>query len=277
VTTTAVDAAVLSVRGVVAGYVDEDVLHGVSIDVPRGKVVAVIGPNGSGKSTLLKAIYGLLRPRQGSVTFRERSGQEHDLAGLRPHAVTRLGINFVPQLANVFPDMSVRENLEVGAFVHTGRFTDHLERVLLTFPALGQMLQARAATLSGGQRQMLGIARALISDPQLLILDEPSAGLAPAVVDAVFDTIRSINASGVSILMVEQKARQCLSMSDYGYVLDMGQNRMHGTGRQLLEDPEVVQLYLGNRGRLGVAALRLRQAHPRHGAAAIDTSPIRRS
>ena len=250
---------VVSVRSVVAGYADEDVLHGVSLNVPSGKVVAVIGPNGSGKSTLLKAIYGLLHPRQGSVMFRDRSGATHELTGLRPHAVTRLGINFVPQLANVFPDLSVRENLEVGAFVHAGRFHEHLERVLLTFPALGAMLSARAATLSGGQRQMLGIARALISDPQVLILDEPSAGLAPSVVDTVFATIKSINASGVSILMVEQKARQCLSMSDYGYVLDMGENRIAGTGEQLLHDPEVIQLYLGNRGRLGEAVLRLRR------------------
>ncbi|HEY1294747.1 MAG TPA: ABC transporter ATP-binding protein [Chloroflexota bacterium] len=246
------NGAVLSVCGVVAGYGDEDILHGVSLDVPSGKVVAVIGPNGSGKSTLLKSIYGLLHPRQGSVIFRDRSGQSHDLAGMQPYAITRLGINFVPQLANVFADLSVRENLEVGAFVRAGRFQDQLERVLLTFPALGTMLRARAATLSGGQRQMLGIARALISDPHVLILDEPSAGLAPSVVDTVFSTIKSINASGVSILMVEQKARQCLSMSDFGYVLDMGQNRIAGTGEQLLHDPEVIQLYLGNRGRLGV-------------------------
>jgi ABC-type branched-subunit amino acid transport system ATPase component len=249
---------VLSVRGVVAGYGDEDVLHGVSLDVPAGKVVAVIGPNGSGKSTLLKAVYGLLRPRKGSVTFTDRSGTARELTGLAPHAVTRMGINFVPQLANVFPDLSVRENLEIGAFVHAGRFQDHLERILVTFPALGTMLHARAATLSGGQRQMLGIARALISDPRVLILDEPSAGLAPSVVDAVFATVKSINASGVSILMVEQKARQCLSMSDYGYVLDMGENRISGTGEELLHDPEVIQLYLGNRGRLGAAVLRLR-------------------
>jgi neutral amino acid transport system ATP-binding protein len=276
VTSDGVSDAVLSVRGMVAGYVEENVLHGVSIDVPQGKVVAVIGPNGSGKSTLLKTIYGLLQPRQGSVVFRDRSRTVHNLTGLRPYAVTRLGINLVPQLANVFPDLSVRENLEVGAFVHAGLFKDRLERVLVTFPALGTMLHSRAATLSGGQRQMLGIARALISDPHLLILDEPSAGLAPSVVDAVFDTVKSINATGVSILMVEQKARQCLSMSDFGYVLDMGQNRIQGSGQQLLEDPEVVQLYLGSRGRLGMAALRLRETHQQRTPPAA-TSPTRRS
>jgi ABC-type branched-subunit amino acid transport system ATPase component len=251
--------AVLTVRDIKAGYVDENVLHGVSIDVPRGEVVAVIGPNGSGKSTLLKTIYGLLRPRGGSVVFRAKNGREHDLVGLQPYAITRLGINFVPQLANVFADMSVRENLEVGAFVHGGRFEERMEPVLHTFPRLAEMLSRRAATLSGGQRQMLGIARALISDPQLLVLDEPSAGLAPQVVDEVFATVKQINARGVSILMVEQKARQCLAMSDHGYVLDMGQNRMHGSGEELLNDREVIDLYLGSRGRLGVAALRLRQ------------------
>jgi ABC-type branched-subunit amino acid transport system ATPase component len=176
----------------------------------------------------------------------------------------------------VFPDLSVRENLEVGAFVRAGKFADQLERMLLIFPTLETMLHSRAATLSGGQRQMLGIARALISAPQLLILDEPSAGLAPAIVDAVFDTIRSINATGVSILMVEQKARQCLSMSDYAYVLDMGRNRLQGSGQQVLHDPEVVQLYLGNRGRLGAAAVQLRNAYPRHSLTTSASSETRR-
>ncbi len=253
--------AVLSVRDVKAGYVDENVLHGVSLDVPRGEVVAVIGPNGSGKSTLLKTIYGLLRPRGGSVVFRDASGAAHDLVGLPPYAITRLGVNFVPQLANVFAEMSVRENLEVGAFVHKGRFEDRLAAVLDTFPALESRLSRRAATLSGGQRQMLGIARALVSEPHLLVLDEPSAGLAPQVVDEVFATIKGINARGVSILLVEQKARQCLAMSDHGYVLDMGQNRMHGSGQNLLNDKEVIELYLGSRGRLGDAVLRLRERH----------------
>jgi ABC-type branched-subunit amino acid transport system ATPase component len=253
--------AILTVQDVSAGYVDENVLHGVSIEVPRGEVVAVIGPNGSGKSTLLKTIYGLLRPRGGSIKFLNRHGASHDLVGMRPYAITRLGLNFVPQLANVFPDMSVRENLEVGSFVVGGPVSDHLDRVLQTFPKLADMLSKRAATLSGGQRQMLGIARALISDPELLVLDEPSAGLAPQVVDEVFATVKRINGRGVSILMVEQKARQCLAMSNHGYVLDMGKNRMRGTGEQLLADQEVIDLYLGSRGRLGTAVLRLREQH----------------
>jgi ABC-type branched-subunit amino acid transport system ATPase component len=252
---------VLSVRDVKAGYVDENVLHGVSIDVPRGEVVSVIGPNGSGKSTLLKTIYGLLRPRGGSMVYHGGDGADHNLVGLRAYEITRLGVNFVPQLSNVFADMSVRENLEVGAFVHAGRFTDRLAAILETFPALESRLSRRAATLSGGQRQMLGIARALISDPRLLVLDEPSAGLAPQVVDEVFETIKQINQRGVSILMVEQKARQCLAMSDHAYVLDMGQNRMHGSGQELLNDREVIELYLGSRGRLGAAVVRLREQY----------------
>jgi ABC-type branched-subunit amino acid transport system ATPase component len=255
-------APILSVRGLVSGYVDENVLHGVSIDVPDGAIVAVIGPNGSGKSTLLKTIYGLVPARGGEVVFRDRAGERHDLVGLRPHQVTRLGVNMVPQLANIFPDMSVRENLEIGADVAGGIFTDRLERVLPTFPALESALPKRAATLSGGQRQMLGIARALISDPQLLILDEPSAGLAPAVVDEVFAKVQAINAEGVSILMVEQKARQCLALSDYGYVLDMGQNRIEGAGHELLTNPEVIDAYLGSRGRLDLTALNRRQDLP---------------
>jgi ABC-type branched-subunit amino acid transport system ATPase component len=252
------DEPILAVRDVVAGYGDEDVLHGVSLAVPSGAVVAVIGPNGSGKSTLLKTIYGLLTARRGEVVFRDRGGERHNLIGLRPHAITRLGVNMVPQLANTFPELSVRENLEVGADVAGGRFADRLERVLATFPALRPALPKRAATLSGGQRQMLGVARALIADPQLLILDEPSAGLAPAVVAEVFATVEAINAAGVAILMVEQKARQCLALADYGYVLDMGRNRIEGAGHELLTDPAVIAAYLGSRGRLDLAGLQRR-------------------
>jgi ABC-type branched-subunit amino acid transport system ATPase component len=256
---------VLSVRNLVSGYFDENVLHGVSLDVPNGAIVAVIGPNGSGKSTLLKTIYGLLPARHGEVVLQDRAGQQHNLVGLRPHAITRLGVNMVPQLANTFPEMSVRENLEVGAGGAGGRFADRLERVLQTFPALKPALSKRAATLSGGQRQMLGIARALIADPQLLILDEPSAGLAPAVVDEVFAKVNAINAEGVSILMVEQKARQCLALSDYGYVLDMGQNRIEGPGPRLLADPQVIDAYLGNRGRLDLSTLKSSKPFPTQG------------
>ena len=237
----------LLVRALHAGYGEEDVLRGVSIQVPRGALVAVIGPNGSGKSTLLKTIYGLVRARQGQVTLVDREGHPRELVGLRPDRVTALGVNMVPQLANVFPEMSVLENLEIGALPVRQRFADRLDQVVGALPMLRPLLGRRAATLSGGQRQMLAVARALMSEPTVLILDEPSAGLAPAVLEEVFAEVRTIHASGVSILMVEQKARQCLAMADYGYVLDQGRNRLEGTGAALLADPEVVRLYLGAR------------------------------
>ena len=239
---------VLGARDVSAGYGDENILHGVSIDVRRGAIVAVIGPNGSGKSTLLKTIYGLVPTRGGRVTLYLEAGRAIELTGLKPNRITALGVNMVPQLANTFPEMSVLENLEIGALPARERFSDQLERVLTAFPMLGSMLRKRAATLSGGQRQMLGVARALMSEPRILILDEPSAGLAPAVLEEVFARVRAINRAGVSILMVEQKARQCLAMADYGYVLDQGRNRLEGPGPALLEDPEVARLYLGVRG-----------------------------
>ena len=246
---------VLGARDVSAGYGDENILHGVSIGVRRGAIVAVIGPNGSGKSTLLKTIYGLVPTRGGRVTLYLEAGRAIELTGLKPSRITALGVNMVPQLANTFPEMSVLENLEIGALPARERFSDQLERVLTAFPMLGSMLRKRAATLSGGQRQMLGVARALMSDPRVLILDEPSAGLAPAVLEEVFARVRAINQAGVSILMVEQKARQCLAMADYGYVLDQGRNRLEGPGLTLLGDPEVVRLYLGVRsGRSGARA-----------------------
>jgi ABC-type branched-subunit amino acid transport system ATPase component len=242
-----VSEPLLTVRDLCAGYGDEDILHGVSIEVTRGSIVAVIGPNGSGKSTLLKTIYGLLRPRRGSVTLSALDGRAVDLAGLRPNQITALGLNMVPQLANVFPDLSVRENLEIGARPIPWRFDSQLEAVLAFLPQLRAMLSKRAATLSGGQRQMLGLGRALMSDPKVLILDEPSAGLAPRVQDDVFAKVRAISALGVSILMVEQRARQCLAIADYGYVLEQGKNRIQGRAADLLADPEVIRLYLGIR------------------------------
>jgi ABC-type branched-subunit amino acid transport system ATPase component len=238
---------VLAVRDLYAGYGEEDILHGVSMTVKRGSIVALIGPNGSGKSTLLKTAYGLVPTRRGRVTLFDAKGGPLDLTGLPPNRITALGVNLVPQLANIFPEMSVRENLEIGALPIRDRFAEQMDKVMTSFPMLRAMLHKRAATLSGGQRQMLGVARALMSDPRLLILDEPSAGLAPAVMEEVFAKVRAINSAGVSILMVEQKARQCLAMADYGYILDQGRNRLEGPGQALLQDPEVVRLYLGVR------------------------------
>lgn len=234
--------SILEVRQLHAGYGGEDILHGVSITVPEGKIVAIIGPNGSGKSTLLKAIYGLIPTRSGIVML---AGTK--LSDLRPHRITALGANMVPQLSNVFPDLSVLENLEVGATLNRHRLGERLDEVLAALPLLSALLSRRAATLSGGQRQMLAVGRALMSHPRLLILDEPSAGLAPRVQDEVFNTIRTINSLGVSVLMVEQRARQCLAIADYGYVLEQGRNRLEGVAQTLLQDPEVVRLYLGVR------------------------------
>jgi ABC-type branched-subunit amino acid transport system ATPase component len=242
-----VSEPLLVAREVSAGYGDEDILHGVSVEVTRGSIVAVIGPNGSGKSTLLKTIYGLLRPRRGTVTLTRADGRAIDLAGLKPNEITALGLNMVPQLANVFPDMSVLENLEIGARPIPERLAIQLDHVLAFLPQLRTMLSKRAATLSGGQRQMLGLARALMSDPKVLILDEPSAGLAPRVQDEVFAKVKAISTLGVSVLMVEQRARQCLAIADYAYVLEQGRNRIEGRAADLLADPEVVRLYLGIR------------------------------
>jgi ABC-type branched-subunit amino acid transport system ATPase component len=239
--------AVLSVRDIQAGYGEEMVLKGVSIEVARGTIVAIIGPNGSGKSTLLKVIYGLLPARQGSVTLSHEPGAARTLTGMAPSAITALGLNMVPQLANVFPEMSVLENLQIGALPIRHRLREQLDKVLAALPALGSMLDKRAATLSGGQRQMLAVGRALMSDPRLLILDEPSAGLAPKVQDEVFAKIKAINGLGVSILMVEQRARQCLAIAHYGYVLEQGRNRLEGPAAAMLTDPEVIRLYLGAR------------------------------
>jgi ABC-type branched-subunit amino acid transport system ATPase component len=232
--------AALTVRDLRAGYGEQDILKGVSITVPEGRIVAIVGPNGSGKSTLLKAIYGIVPVRAGTIELRGTS-----LVGRRPDQITGLGLNMVPQIANVFPEMSVLENLELGALPIRRRYPEQLAKVLAAQPLLERLLPQRAATLSGGQRQMVALGRALMSDPRLIILDEPSAGLAPMVQDQVFAKIKEINGQGVSVLMVEQRARQCLAIADYAYVLEQGLNRLEGEATALMHDPEVVRLYLG--------------------------------
>ncbi len=254
-------APVLSVKGLRAGYGELDILHDVSIDVPAGAFVSVIGPNGAGKSTLLKAIYGLIRPRGGSIVFRSESG-EREITGRKPYRLTALGLNYVPQLANVFPNMTVWENLEVSARAHRDEAVARVERVADMFPLLRERRRARAGTLSGGQRQMLALARALVSEPRLILLDEPSAGLAATVVDDLFERLDEISRRGTSILLVEQNARRSLAASDYAYVLDMGRNCFEGEGRALLDDPKVVDLYLGGRGR--IARAQAQGARPPH-------------
>ncbi len=230
----------LDVAGVVAGYGETEILHGVSMSVDQGEVVTIIGPNGCGKSTLMKAIVGLVRVRTGTVCFQER-----DISGQPPERIVRNGLCYVPQSNNVFPTLTIRENLEMGAFVRNDDHRGRIEEMFQLFPDLAQRPGQRAGSLSGGQRQMLAIARALMLDPVLLLLDEPSAGLSPAMMDNVFERIREINESGVAVLLVEQNAREALNMSDRGYVLVAGENRLEDTGKDLLDNPEVARLYLG--------------------------------
>jgi neutral amino acid transport system ATP-binding protein len=239
------NGVVLEVEELVAGYVPEvDILRGVKFAVREGEIATVIGPNGAGKSTLIKSIFGLLPPRQGRVVLRGE-----DLTGLRPHSITRRGMSYVPQLDNVFQSLTVEENLEMGA-LDQSKAKEGMDRVYEFFPRLGERRTQAAGTMSGGERQMLAMGRALMPDPKVLLLDEPSAGLAPAFVEAIFERVEEINKHGVTIVMVEQNARRALAMSDRGYVLDLGQNRFEGPGKQLLEDPKVAELYLGGTARI---------------------------
>ncbi|HEX7280265.1 MAG TPA: ABC transporter ATP-binding protein [Solirubrobacterales bacterium] len=238
-------APLLVAEELVAGYVAEvDILNGASLSVPEGAIVTVVGPNGAGKSTLIKTIFGLVRPRQGRVTLRGE-----DLTGLAPHSITRRGMSYVPQLDNVFPSLSVEENLEVGS-LQRSTTRERIGAMYELFPRLAERRGQAAGTMSGGERQMLAMARALMPDPHVLLLDEPSAGLAPAFVEQIFDQVGEINRAGVTLVMVEQNARRALSMSDRGYVLDLGQNKFEGSGREVLDDPKVAELYLGGTARI---------------------------
>jgi ABC-type branched-subunit amino acid transport system ATPase component len=240
----AAGAPVLATDGLVAGYLPGvDILTGVTIRVQEGEIITVIGPNGAGKSTLIKAIFGLLPARAGTVTLRGE-----DITGELPHDITRRGLSYVPQLDNVFPSLSVEENLEIGALARE-RTRQRMDLIYELFPRLGERHRQIAGTMSGGERQMLAMGRALMAEPAVLLLDEPSAGLAPAFIDATFEKVKEINRAGVTIVMVEQNARRALAMSQRGYVLDGGSNRFEGAGPDLLEDPKVGQLYLGGRAR----------------------------
>ena len=232
--------ALLEASNLVAGYGETEILHGVSITVSEGEVITIIGPNGCGKSTLMKAIVGLLRIRTGRVTFRGA-----DISALPPEQIVRTGLCYVPQTNNVFPSLTIRENLEMGAFIRKDDYRGRAEEMFRLFPDLALRPAQRAGSLSGGQRQMLAIARALMLDPALVLLDEPSAGLSPAMMGMVFERIREINQSGVAVVLVEQNAREALGMSDRGYILVAGENRLEDTGQDLLNNPEVASLYLG--------------------------------
>lgn len=230
----------LEVEDVVAGYGEMEVLRGVSLRVELNEIVSIVGPNGAGKSTVMKLIFGLLKPWQGKVIL---DGQ--DISGLAPEKIVRLGLCYVPQVDNVFPNLTVQENLDMGAFILSGPIGDRRERVYELFPRLAERRNQRAGKMSGGERQMVAMGRALMLDPKLLMLDEPSAGLAPLLVDMIFEKIADVNRAGVAILMVEQNAKRSLQLADRGYVLATGKNQVEGPGPRLLNDPEVARLYLG--------------------------------
>ena len=228
-------------QALVAGYLPGvNILNGTNLELGQGEIVGIIGPNGAGKSTLLKALFGLIPVREGRVMFR---GEE--VTGLKAHALVSRGIGYVPQTDNVFPRLTINENLEMGAFLNPKRFSKRVGAVYEMFPRLMERQSRRAGSLSGGERQMLAMARALMMEPEVLLLDEPSAGLAPLIQDQVFVRCREINETGVSIIMVEQNARRCLQICHRGYVLDQGENAYTGTGEALLHDPKVIELYLG--------------------------------
>ena len=237
----AVVAPLLEATDLVAGYVPGvDIVRGCNIVLGKSELVAIIGPNGAGKSTVLKSLFGLIPVRSGHVRLRGE-----DITSKPAHVLVSRGVGYVLQNSNIFPSLSVEENLKMGCYLKPGTVKKRTEAVIEVFPLLGTRRTQRAGSLSGGERQMVAFGRALMADPSVLLLDEPSAGLSPAFQDEVFIRCRRINAAGVSILMVEQNARRCLQIADRGYVLDQGSNAYTGTGAELLVDPKVVELYLG--------------------------------
>jgi ABC-type branched-subunit amino acid transport system ATPase component len=231
---------ILEARKIRAGYGEMEILHGVFVKVDEGEIVSIIGPNGAGKSTLLKTILGLLKPLEGRVIL-----DAEDITGLDPDRIVHKGICYVPQTDNIFPSLTVEENLEMGAFIRKDDYKDRMKEIYGIFPHLKERRKDRAGKLSGGQRQMVAIGRALMLEPKVLLLDEPSASLAPKLVHLIFDKVGEINRSGVAILMVEQNTHEALRIAHRAYVLAMGRNRFHDTGQALLKNEEVGRLYLG--------------------------------
>ncbi|MFD3683441.1 ABC transporter ATP-binding protein [Nocardiopsis sp. NPDC058631] len=231
----------LLARDLVAGYVPGvNILNGCTLTLTEGEVVAIIGPNGAGKSTLIKTIFGLIPVREGGLTLRGAS-----IAGLPAHSLVERGVGYVPQTQNVFPSLSIEENLQMGAYLRPRSFAERFGVVADLFPLLGERRKAKAGSLSGGERQMVAMGRALMMNPSVLLLDEPTAGLSPIYQEEVFQRVKEVNETGVSVVMVEQNARRCLQICDRGYVLDQGRNAYTGSGGDLLNDPNVIELYLG--------------------------------
>ena len=235
---------VVEVKDLVAGYLPGvNILNGTNFHADKGELIGIIGPNGAGKSTLLKAIFGLVKVREGSITLNGES-----IVGLKSNELVRKGVGFIPQTNNVFPSLTIEENLQMGIFQQPQHYAERLEFVTSIFAELGKRLKQRAGSLSGGERQMVAMSRALMMDPAVLLLDEPSAGLSPVRQDEAFLRVSDINKAGVTCIMVEQNARRCLQIADRGYVLDQGKDAVVGTGRELLNDPQVIGLYLGTLG-----------------------------
>lgn len=235
------EQALLRVDEVVAGYLPGvNILNGTDLYAVEGELVGIIGPNGAGKSTLVKAIFGLVQIRSGSVTLGVQN-----ITNAKTHQLVAAGVGYVPQTNNVFPSLTIEENLEMGSFLRPWQFRQRFDEVAELFPTLANRRRQRAGSLSGGERQMVAMARALMMQPRVLLLDEPSAGLSPKMQDEVFYQTKQVNATGVTVIMVEQNARRCLQICDRGYVLDQGRNAYTGPGPELIEDPKVVQLYLG--------------------------------
>ncbi|GAA5179487.1 MULTISPECIES: ABC transporter ATP-binding protein [Halomonadaceae] len=233
-------SSLLEAKGLYGGYGGADILKGTDLRVESDEIVVIVGPNGAGKSTAMKAVFGLLRIRQGQILYHGEA-----ITNSKPEQMVRRGIAYVPQEKNVFPSMTVRENLEMGAYLMKGDLSKRLDTVYTLFPKLAERRRQQAGLMSGGERQMVAMGRALMIDPQLLMLDEPTAGLSPLLIDETFERIREINAQGIGVLMVEQNAKQALAIASRGYVLATGSNRHEDTGPNLLANPEVAEMFLG--------------------------------
>jgi len=232
--------SILRVENIVSGYGSMEVLHGLSFEVDDGQIVSLLGPNGAGKTTTLRSIFGIVTPKEGKIFF-----QDQDINGYPPEKLARMGMCYVPQEENIFPSLTVRENLEMGAFIREDDIRQQMEEVFELFPDLTDRRNSKAGDLSGGMRQMLAIGRALMLQPKLLLLDEPSTGLAPMLVDSIFDRIEKLNEQGVTILLVEQNAPKAIKYSDKVYFIEGGEKKAEGTPQEIIKDEEIGKLYLG--------------------------------